>query len=228
VKKEWCIPPKEDAAFVAHMEDVLDVYARPPDPARPLVCFDEGSKELHGEVRDALPLLPGHPLCYDTEYARHGTANLFLWCAPHLGQRGVTVTARRTRIDFAQAIRELVDVQFPQAERIVLVLDNLNTHDPASLYLTFPPAEAKRLWDKLEIHHTPKHGSWLNVAEIELSVLGRQCLDRRISDQAILAIEVAAWVADRNAEAVTVSWHFTTADARIKLKHLYPVLAPVT
>jgi hypothetical protein len=227
VKKEWCIPPKEDAAFVARMEDVLDVYARPPDPARPLVCFDEGSKELHGEVRDPLPLIPGQPLCYDTEYERHGTANLFLWCAPLLGKRGVTITERRTRVDFAQAIRDLVDVQFPAAARIVLVLDNLNTHDPASLYLAFPPAEAKRLWDKLEVHPTPKHGSWLNIAEIELSVLGRQCLDRRIPDRITLTTEVAAWVADRNAEAVTVHWQFTTEDARTKLTHLYPVLEPV-
>lgn len=210
------------------MEDVLDVYARPGDPTRPLICFDEGSKELHGDGRDPLPLLPGHSLCYDTEYVRYGTANLFLWCAPLLGKRGVTVTERRTRTDFAQAIRDLVDVHFPRAERIVLVLDNLNTHDPASLYLAFPPAEAKRLWDKLEVHHTPKHGSWLNIAEIELSVLGRQCLDRRIADRATLAAEVAAWVIDRNAEAVTVNWQFTTADARTKLKHLYPVLEPVT
>jgi hypothetical protein len=213
---------------VARMEDVLDVYARPPDPARPLVCFDEGSKELHGEVRDPLPMIPGHLLCYDTEYARHGTANLFLWCAPHLGRRGVTVTAQRTRVDFAHAIRDLVDVQFPDAERIVLVLDNLNTHDPASLYLAFPPAEAKRLWDKLEVHPTPKHGSWLNVAEIELSALGRRCLDRRIAAQATLTREVAAWVAKRNAEQVRIDWQFTTADARIKLKHLYPVLQPIS
>jgi DDE superfamily endonuclease len=213
---------------VARMEDVLDVYARPPDPARPLVCFDEGSKELHGEARDPLPMIPGHPHCYDAEYERHGTANLFLWCAPHLGTRGVTVTAHRTRIDFARAIRDLVDVQFPTAERIVLVLDNLNTHDPASLYLAYPPAEAKRLWDKLEVHPTPKHGSWLNIAEIELSALGRRCLDRRIGDQTALTTEVAAWVARRNAEAVTIDWQFTTAHARIKLKHLYPVLQPVS
>jgi DDE superfamily endonuclease len=213
---------------VARMEDVLDVYARPPDPRRPLVCFDEGSKELHGEVRAPLPAIPGHPARFDTEYERHGTANLFLWCAPLLGKRDVAVTAQRTRIDFAHAIRDLVDVQFPDAERIVLVLDNLNTHDPASLYLAFPPAEAKRIWDKLEVHPTPKHGSWLNMAEIELSVLGRQCLDRRIADRATLAVEVAAWATRRNAEAVTVDWQFTTADARTKLKHLYPVLQPST
>ena len=209
------------------MEDVLDVYARPPDPLRPLVCFDEGSKELHGEVRPPLPVIPGHPARFDTEYERHGTASLFLWCAPLLGTRGVTVTERRTRIDFAHAIRHLVDVAFPDAERVVLVLDNLNTHEAASLYLAFPPAEAKRLWDKLEVHPTPKHGSWLNIAEIELSALGRQCLARRIPDRAVLATEVAAWVADRNAAPVTVDWQFTTDDARTKLKHLYPVLQPV-
>jgi hypothetical protein len=208
------------------MEDVLAAYARPPDPARPLVCFDEGGTELHGEVRAPLPPAPGRPLRSDTEYARRGTANLFLWCAPFLGRRGVTVTERRTRLDWAHAIRDLVDAQFPDAERIVLVLDNLNTHDPASLYAAFPPAEARRLWEKLEVHPTPKHGSWLNIAELELSVLGRQCLHRRLPDRAALATEVAAWVAERNAAAVTVDWQFTTEDARGKLKRLYPVLQP--
>lgn len=210
------------------MEDVLAVYARPPDPARPLVCFDELSKELRADVRPALPAIPGEPAREDCEYERHGTANLFLCCAPLLGWRQVEVTERRTRIDFAHAIRDLVDVHFPAAERIVLVLDNLNTHDPASLYQAFAPAEAKRVWDRLEIHHTPKHGSWLNVAEIELSVLEGQCLDRRMPDRATLAAAVAAWVADRNAEAVTIDWQFTTADARTKLKHLYPIPQPVT
>jgi hypothetical protein len=210
------------------MEDVLDVYARPLDPARPLICFDEGSKELRGEVRAPLPAGPDQPAREDCEYTRHGTANLFLWCAPLLGQRGVRVTARRTRVEFAHAIRELVDGQFPAADQIVLILDNLNTHDPASLYQAFPPAEAKRLWDKLEVHYTPKHGSWLNIAEIELSVLGRQCLDRRIADRAGLATEVAAWVSARNAAQVRVEWQFTTTDARIKLKHLYPLLSPST
>jgi DDE superfamily endonuclease len=226
LSREWCIPPDQSAAFVAQMEDLLDLYTRPLDPARPLVCFDETSKQLVGEVRTPLPLVPGHPLCYDTEYERHGTANLFLFTAPLLGWRGAAVTEHRTRVDFAHAIRELVDVHFPTAERIVLVLDNLNTHEPASLYQAFAPAEAKRLWDKLEVHPTPKHGSWLNIAEIEFSVLGRQCLDRRIPDQATLATEVAAWVADRNAEGAAVDWRFTTADARIKLKHLYPVPQP--
>jgi hypothetical protein len=208
------------------MEDVLDVYCRPLDPARPLVCFDETSKQLVGDVRTPLPLIPGHPVCYDTEYERHGTANLFLFAAPLLGWREVTVTDHRTRTDFAQAMRELVDVHFPTAERIVLVLDNLNTHDPASLYQAFAPAEAKRIWDKLEFHLTPKHGSWLNIAEIEFSALSRQCLDRRIPDRATLETELAAWVADRNADGTTVDWRFTTADARIKLKHLYPVPQP--
>lgn len=213
---------------MARMEDMLDVYARPVDPRRPLVCFDEGSTELHSDRYPPLPLTVGHPRRFDTEYVRHGTANLFLSCAPLLGRRGVMVTNRRTRIDFAQAIRDLVDVQFPTAERIVLVLDNLNTHDPASLYLAYPPAEAKRLWDKLEVHYTPKHGSWLNMAEIELSALSRQCLHRRLPDVATLEAEVAAWVATRNAAQVTVDWRFTTDDARIKLNRLYPVLQPTT
>jgi hypothetical protein len=209
------------------MEDVLAVYQRPPDPRRPLLGLDEVSKQLTKEVRTPLPALPAHPARFDTEYERNGTANLFMVCAPHLGWRQVTVTERRTRRDWAQVIKELVDVQFPTAERLVLVLDNLNTHAAASLYEAFPPAEAKRLWDKLEIHYTPKHGSWLNVAEIELSVLGRQCLDRRLPDPATLTTEVAAWEVARNAERVTISWQFTTEDARIKLKHLYPVLEPV-
>lgn len=209
------------------MEDVLDVYARPPDPTRPLICFDEASKELHADVRAPLPRSPAHPHRVDAEYARHGTANLFLWNAPLLGRRGVRVTDHRTRLDFAEAIRDLVDIQFPAAERIVLVLDNLNTHNPGSLYAAFPPTEAKRLWDKLEIHHTPKHGSWLNMAEIELSVLGRQCLNRRLPDRATLETEVAAWAAARNSEVVTIKWHFTTTEARLKLAHLYPVITPV-
>ncbi len=226
MKAGWCIPPSQSAAFVAGMEDVLDVYHRPPDPRRPLVCLDELSKQLTREVRTPLPPLPGHPARFDTEYERNGVANLFLLCAPLLGWRHVKVTDRRTRVDWAELIRELVDLHFPAAERIVLVLDNLNTHAPASLYEAFPPEEAKRLWDKLELHYTPKHGSWLNIAEIELSALGRQCLDRRIPAQATLAAEVAAWTSERNAATVTVDWQFTTADARIKLRHLYPTLSP--
>jgi hypothetical protein len=209
------------------MEDVLDVYQRPADPARPLVCLDETSKQLTKEVRLPVPPRPGHPACYDTEYERNGVANCFLLCAPLVGWRHVAVTERRTRRDWAAQIRELVDVHFPQAERIVLVLDNLNIHAPASLYEAFPPAEARRLWAKLEVHYTPKHGSWLNIAEIELSALSRQCLDRRLPDQATLSAEAAAWAAERNGAAVTVDWQFTAEDARIKLKHLYPTLAPV-
>lgn len=206
------------------MEDVLDVYQRPPDPARPLVCFDEGGKELQADVRPSLLPRPGRPARTDSEYQRHGRANLFLWCAPHLGQRQITITERRTRTDWAEQMRRLVDDHFPDAERIVLVLDNLNIHTAASLYATFPPAEAKRIWDMLEVHHTPIHGSWLNMAEIELSALTRQCLHRRLPDRDTLAREVAAWVAERNTAQVTIDWQFTTADARVKLKRLYPVL----
>ena len=204
------------------MEDVLAVYCRPYDPRVPQVCMDETSKQLLGEVRPPEPVAPGHPAHIDNEYERLGTANLFLFCEPLRGWRQVRVTERRTKIDWAQAIRELVDVLYPDADRIVLVMDNLNTHTPASLYEAFPPAEAKRLADKLEIHPTPKHGSWLNMAEIELSVLARQCLDRRIDSRAALEREVAAWEADRNASQRGVDWRFTAADARVKLKRLYP------
>jgi hypothetical protein len=202
------------------------VYARPIDPARPLVCFDESGKDLKADVRPSLPPVPGAPAREDAEYARHGSANCLLAVAPHLGWRHVAVTDQRTALDWAHAMRELVDVHFPDAERIVLVLDNLNTHDPASLYKAFPPAEAKRIWDKLELHFTPKHGSWLNIAELELSVLARQCLARRLPDRATLAAEVAAWTTDRNAARVTTSWRFTTADARSRLPHRYPTLPP--
>ena len=210
------------------MEDVLDVYTRPADPMRPLVCLDEGSKALQADVRPPQPVGPGQPARHDTEYARQGATSFFLWCAPLAGRRGVRVTERRTRREFAETIQHLVDVAFPTAEQIVLVMDNLNTHTAAALYETFPPAEARRLWRRLEVHYTPKHGSWLNVAEIELSVLARQCLDRRIADIQTLTQEVDAWVADRNALQARVNWQFTTDDARIKLTHLYPLLEPVT
>ena len=173
-----------------------------------------------------LPTAPGEPMRYDTQYERNGVSNLFMFVAPLLNWRHVKVTERRTAVDWAYCMRELVDVHFPEAERIVVVMDNLNTHTPASLYVAFEPAAAKRIWDKLEFHHTPKHGSWLNMAEIELSVLSRQCLDRRIPDQEVLAAEVAAWEEERNASGATINWRFTTADARIKLKHLYPSLEP--
>jgi hypothetical protein len=204
------------------MEDVLDVYQRPYDPCYPQVCMDEISKQLLRDTRAPLPARPGQPECVDYEYERGGVANLFLFCEPLRGQRWVDVTERRTKLDWAHQIKDLVDARYPDAERIVLVLDNLNTHTPASLYEAFAPAEAKRLADKLEIHYTPKHGSWLNIAESELSVLSRQCLNRRLPDLATLEAEVAAWQERRNTAAITVDWRFTTADARIKLKRLYP------
>ena len=208
------------------MEDVLDVYERPYDPARPVVCLDETSRQLLADARPTLPPVPGHPARHDPEYVRGGVANIFVLTEPLRGWRDVLVSDQRTRLDWARCVRHLADVDYPDAERIVLVMDQLNTHSPASLYAAFPAAEAKRLADRIEIHHTPKHGSWLNIAEIELSVLGRQCLDRRIPDRATLAEEVAAWAAERNAAAATVRWQFTTEDARIKLHRLYPVLEP--
>ncbi len=206
------------------MEDVLEVYTRPYDPRRPLVCLDETSKQLLRDTRPPQWPAPGRSARVDSEYEREGVMNLFLCCEPLAGQRWVEVTARRTRRDWAKQIQQLVDVRYPEAERIVLVMDNLNTHTPGALYDVFAPAEAKRLADKLEIHYTPKHGSWLNIAEIEFSVLSRQCLDRRVPDAATLAREVAAWQQRRNAATCAVDWRFTTADARIKLKRLYPSL----
>jgi hypothetical protein len=204
------------------MEDVLEVYTRPYDPRRPLVCLDETSKQLLRDARAPLPPRPGQPARADYEYEREGVVNLFLACAPLEGQRWVSVTDRRTMVDWAHLIKTLVDERYPNAERLVLVQDNLNTHTPASLYEAFPPAEAQRLAAKLELHYTPKHGSWLNIAELELSVLARQCLARRVPDAATLVAEVAAWEARRNARGGPVDWRFTTADARIKLKRLYP------
>lgn len=226
MKERWCIPPAQNAAFVAAMEDVLAVYARPVDPARPLVCFDEAGKELQAHVRPPQPPTRGRPAREDSEYRRHGSANLFCWCAPHLGWRQIGVTDRRTAQDWAEAMRRLVDEFFPAAARILLVLDNLNTHTAAALYATFPPAEARRIWTQLEVHYTPKHGSWLNMAELELSALAQQCLHRRIADAATLAAEVTAWTEERNAAGVTIDWHFTTEAARTKLRHLYPIPQP--
>jgi hypothetical protein len=204
------------------MENVLDLYQRPLDSRFPLVCFDETPQQLVRETRTPLPMIPGQPECYDYEYQREGTANLFMFFAPLQNWRHVKVTQQRTQRDWALCMRDLTDVHFPEAKRIIVVEDNLNTHDPACLYAVFEPAEAKRILDRLEFRYTPKHGSWLNMAEIELSVLGRQCLDRYIPDTEILSQETHAWETDRNQCGVTVDWRFTTADARIKLKKLYP------
>ena len=218
----WCIPAKASGEFVAPMEDVLDVYHRPYDPQQPQVCMDETSKQLVGEVAEPLPVEPGQPKRYDYEYVRNGVANLFMFFEPLTGQRFVQVTSQRTKVDWAHAVRDLVDIYYPQAARIVLVMDNLNTHTLGALYEAFPPTEAKRIAARLEIHYTPKHGSWLNMAEIELGILNRQCLDQRIPDRDILTAYVANWQKQRNQRQVRVNWRFTTADARIKLKRLYP------
>jgi DDE superfamily endonuclease len=206
------------------MEDVLDVYAQPLDPSRPVVCVDEGGKQLIGDVREPLPVRPGNPAKQDYEYERGGMANLFMAFEPLAGVRHVEVTDRKTATDFARFLRRLADEWYARVVKIVLVCDNLNTHTPAALYEAFEPAEARRLAERFEWHYTPKHGSWLNVAEMELSVLARQCLDRRIPDVEALRREVAAWERARNAATVKVDWHFTTADARVKLKRLYPII----
>jgi hypothetical protein len=206
------------------MEDVLEVYKRPYDPKRPVVCLDETSKQLIGEVRTPVPAAPGQVAHYDCEYVRHGVANLFMIFEPLAGQRDVEVTDRRTKKDYAERLRKLSDEVYPQAERIVLVQDNLNTHSPASLYEAFAPAEAKRLTERFEFHYTPKHGSWLDMAEIELGILGRQCLSQRIDKIEDLRRQANAWEKRRDEAKVKVNWQFTTADARIKLKKLYPSL----
>jgi len=224
LKEQWCIPEEANADFVCAMEDVLEVYHRPADPRRPLVCFDEGTKQQVKETRLPLPTEPGSVAKYDFEYERNGTSNLFLFFAPLTSWRHIEVTERRTMVDFAHCMRNLVDVHFAHAEKIVVVMDNLNTHKVASLYAAFEPAEARRILEKLEIHHTPKHGSWLNMAEIELSVLQRQCLSGRIPDRDTLKTTVAAWQIRRNRQRSTVRWQFTTADARIKLERLYPAI----
>lgn len=204
------------------MEDVLALYHEPYDPLYPMVCFDETSKQLIKETRVPLPAEPGQVQRYDYEYERNGVRNLFLFSEPLAGWRHIKVTQRRTKRDWAWCIKQLVDQFYPDAICIRVVLDNLNTHNPAALYEVFEPAEARRLLDKLEFHYTPKHGSWLNMAEIEFSVLTRQCLDRRIPDADTLRQEVGAWEAGRNTNATKVNWRFTTQDARIKLKRLYP------
>ena len=218
----WCIPPEHDCEFVAAMEDVLEVYTRPYDKRFPQVCLDEAGKQLIGEVRPPLPARPGQVEKYDSEYQRNGTANLFLAFEPLAGWRHLEVTDTRTRVDSAGFVKAMLDGRYKDAQKVVLVMDNLNTHSPASFYEAFEPAEARRLAERLEIHYTPKHGSWLNMAELELSVLGRQCLEERTENKPTLARQVAAWEAERNRLKVKANWKFTTADARIKLKRLYP------
>jgi hypothetical protein len=206
------------------MEDVLEVYARPYDPGRPVVCVDEGGKQLIGDVRPPLPVRQGRAARQDSEYVRGGVANLFMMFEPLAGKRHVEVTERKTSVDFARMLRAISDQQYPGAERLVLVCDNLSTHTPAALYEAFAPAEARRIASRIEWHYTPKHGSWLDVAEAELSVLARQCLDRRIPDLPTLRREVRSWEDARNAAVVKVDWQFTTADARVKLRSLYPTI----
>jgi hypothetical protein len=220
--KTWCIPPKANADCVWHLEDVLQTYQLPYTPSIPVVCMDEASKQLIGEVQEPLPVQPGKPRCADDAYERKGVCNEFVCCEPLRGWRHVQVTDRRTKRDWAECIRELLEGHFPQAPLIRLVLDNLNTHTGASLYEAFSPRRARQLLDRLEFHHTPKHASWLNMAEIEIGIMHRQCLNRRIDDGGVLRREIAAWEDNRNQAAAKIHWTFTIAVARTKLKKLYP------
>lgn len=219
----WCIPSKEDAEFVACMEDVLDVYEMPYNPRRPVVCMDEKPYQLLGDTRQALSMRPGDDQKIDSEYKRNGTCSIFAFVEPLGGRHHVSVHEHRTAVDWAYEIRYLSEVMYPDAEKIILVMDNLNTHRPASLYKAFPPAEARRIIKHLEIHYTPKHGSWLNMAEIELNVMTRQCLARRIEDINLLRSELSSWETERNHDEAKIRWHFQTGDAREKLISLYPV-----
>jgi transposase len=220
-KDMWCIP-QVDGEYVARMEDVLDLYAEPPDPKRPVVCFDESPVQLIGETRQPIPAMPGQLERYDCEYKRNGTANLFILLDVHRSWRRVKVTDSRAAVDFAACMRELCDVHFPKAERIRVVLDNLSTHSAGALYQAFPAAEARRMLRRLEFHYTPKHASWLNMVEIEIGVLRSQCLDRRIATKASLIAEVAAWERHRNASGARIQWMFTTYKARAKMGRAYP------
>jgi DDE superfamily endonuclease len=204
------------------MEDVLDVYARPRDPRVPVVCMDEKPYQLLGQARDPIPAAPGQDRKEDSEYVRCGTCSIFVWAEPLAGRRRVVARRQRTRIDWAHEVDQLLTLDYPDAERVVLVMDNLNTHTIGSLYEAFEPAKARALAERLEIHHTPRHGSWLNIAEIELSALTRQCLDRRIDDLDVLNVELDAWQDAINADQRQINWHFTTSDARTRLRHLYP------
>ncbi len=221
-RKEWVIPPEQNAEFVYAMESVLEVYHRPPNPFLPTLCIDEMTKQLVSETVEPIPASPGQPERQDYTYERNGTANLFMILDPVEGWRHVEVTERRTAVDYARLLKDIVDVHFPEAYRITIVQDNLNTHHPASLYKAFPPEEARRIIERLEFCYTPKHGSWLNMAEIELSVLSRPCLDRRIPDIDTLRKQVEVWEERRNFAITWINWRFTTEDARIKLKRLYP------
>jgi hypothetical protein len=223
-KQMWCIPPEQNAEFVCAMENVLEVYHRPFDARHPVVCMDETSKQLVKETRVPEPAAPGRSARFDYEYERNGTANVFMFVEPLRGWRKANITDRRTRSDWAQQIKALVDVHYPKAAKLTLVMDNLNTHHVSSLYEAFAPAEARRLIDKLEIVYTPKHGSWLNIAEIELGVLNRQCLGERIGERGELIEKTGAWERTRNAATRKIDWQFTTADARIRLRRLYPKL----
>jgi hypothetical protein len=218
----WCIPAEDNAEFVCAMENVLEVYHRPYSPSQPVVCMDETNTQLIAETRAPLAVAPGQPPCFDYEYERHGTMDLFMFTEPLAGWRHVGVTEQRTRVDWAVQMRQLLDGRYRDVPKVTLVMDNLNTHGPASFYEAFDPAEARRLIDRLEIVYTPKHASWLNIAEIELNVLARQCLSRRIGEKETLVGEVRAWEERRNQSQTGVDWQFTTADARVKLKRLYP------
>jgi len=218
----WCIPPEQNAEFVCAMENVLAAYTRVYDRRRPVVCFDEKSKQLVGEVCQPIAARPGEVERCDYEYVRNGTANLFMMVEPLGGWRRVNVTTRRTKVDFAWQMKELVDVHYPDAEKITLVMDNLNTHRMSCLYEAFAPDEARRLIEKIEVIHTPKHGSWLNMAECELSVMEKQALGERVENEALLRAGLAVWNADRNSRSKGIDWQFKTHDARIKLRRLYP------
>ncbi len=222
MKKCWTIPPKANGEFAARMEDVLDIYTRPLDPAVPVVCMDEKPYQLLAHARDPIPAAPGHDRKEDSEYIRCGTCSIFVWVEPLAGRRRVVARRQRTRVDWAAEVDQLLTIDYPDVTKIILVMDNLNTHTLGSLYEAFEPTKAHALAQRLEIHHTPKHGSWLNIAEIELSALTRQCLDRRIDDLDVLNSELAAWQDAVNADQRQVNWHFTTNDARTKLRHLYP------
>lgn len=222
--RTWCVPPQADGEYVWHMEDVIQTYLRPYDASHPVVCFDEASRQLFGEVQAPQPTSPGRPAKRDYEYERKGTCNLFMMCEPLRGWRHVRVTDRRTRKDYADCLKELVDVHYPKAQKILLVQDNLNTHSGGSLYDRFAPAEALRILNRLEFHYTPKHGSWVNMAETEIGIVSQQCLDRRMDCQTKLAREVAAWEQKRNARRARIHWTFTLAVARQKLRKIYPTI----